>query len=139
MILSKKAKSKYRVTRKRSPPNKPTRHNQNGGVLIDMQQLLMTDRIFTAAETIKGSSIDRTPYLKEKGHQGFPLIRIQHILEANLNKLEAINIKPKIVNGKAVGRKIEGLSVPLYEIENGRHRVAKAIAEGRKFIEATIV
>jgi hypothetical protein len=112
---------------------------QRGGVQINLNQLLMTDPIFTAANTIKGSPIDRTPYLKEKGHQGFVLARVNRISEANLDKLEAIDITPKLVNGKSVGRKIEGVSVPLYSIENGRHRVAKALAEGRTSISATIV
>ena len=116
-----------------------TRRKQKGGVKVSLQQLLMTDPIFNAADLIKGSAVDRTPYLKEKGHQGFPLVRVQRISEANLNKLEAIDIKPKTVNGKPAGRKIEGISVPLYEIENGRHRVAKALAEGRISIEATIL
>jgi hypothetical protein len=118
--------------RKRKQTRKYRQH------VVNLQQLLMTEPIFIAAETIKGSPIDRSPYLKEKGHQGFPLVRINRISVANLNKLEPIQIKPKKLNEKAAGRKLNGLWVPLYEIENGRHRVAKALAEGRLSIEATM-
>jgi len=124
-------------TRRRKPTRRTRK--QRGGVQINLNQLLMTEPIFTAANTIKGSPIDRTPYVKEKGHQGFVLARVNRISEANLDELEPIDITPKLVNGKAVGRKIEGVSVPLYSIENGRHRVAKALAEGRTTISATVV
>jgi hypothetical protein len=124
-------------TRRRKPTRRTRK--QRGGVQINLNQLLMTEPIFTAANTIKGSPIDRTPYVKEKGHQGFVLARVNRISEANLDKLEPIDITPKLVNGKAVGRKIDGVSVPLYSIENGRHRVAKALAEGRTTISATVV
>jgi len=124
-------------TRKRKTARRTRK--QRGGVQINLNQLLMTDPIFTAANTIKGTPIDRTPYVKEKGHQGFVLARVERISQANLNKLEPIDITQKLVNGKPVGRKIEGVSVPLYSIENGRHRVAKALAEGRTTIEATVL
>ena len=81
---------------------KRSRKAQRGGVQVNLRQLLMTDPIFTAANTIKGSPIERSPYLKEKGHQGFQLARIQRISEANLDKLEAIDIKPKKVKKNVV-------------------------------------
>ena len=42
-------------------------------------------------------------------------------------------------NGKPVGRKIDGQMLSLYTIENGRHRIAKALAEGRTEINAKII
>jgi len=121
------------------PSNYTRKRKQHGGKQIDLRQLLMTDPIFTASIQLKGSSINKTPYLKDKGHQGFHLSRVNRMSKANLNKLEAIEIRPKLVNGKPVGRKIDGHTMPLYEIVNGRHRVAKALAEGRKTIQVKIL
>ena len=60
-------------------------------------------------------------------------------LRTKLKNLKPISLAPKKHNGVPIGAKVNGKLVPLYEIQDGRHRVAKALAEGKTTIDAKIV
>ena len=104
---------------------------------VDLRQILMTDPIYSAANTIKGSPVNRNKYVRYRGEQGFGLPRINRMKEADLNKL--LETDP-VVLAKAIGqgRKINGKMKQLYTIKNGRHRVARSMAENRQTIRARI-
>jgi len=99
----------------------------------DLRQILITEPIFTAADTLKGTTVDRTPYLMEKGFQGFPLPRVELFKEDKVQ--QPIIIEPL----KNRGRKINGKMLQLYTIIDGRHRVAKALSKDQTTISATIL
>lgn len=104
---------------------------------VDLRQILMTDPIFAAANKIKGESVNRTKYLKNKGEQGFTLARVNRMKEADLNKL--LESEPvTLVKLLGRGRKINNTMKQLYSIKNGRHRVARSMAENRQTIRARI-
>lgn len=118
---------------------KKTKKHSIDSVKIDLRQILMTDHIMNGADVLKQGPIDRTPYKKERGHPGFPLGRLKNISYAKLKNLKPISLAHKKHNGVPIGAKVNGKLVPLYEIQDGRHRVAKALAEGKTTIDAKIV
>lgn len=127
-------KYRRRMTRKRI---------QSGGEgqSINIRQLLLTNPIIECATRIRGSAINLTPYTieKDKHQQGFGLGRLEQIQKANLNSLEPITIRKKRNSkGRLMGTVINRTMprVQLYTIVDGRHRVAKALAEGRQTIHA---
>ena len=75
--------------------------------------------------------------MRNKGEQGFKLARINRMKEADLNKL--LETEP-VVLAKVLGRgrKINDKMHQVYTIKNGRHRVARSVAENRKTIKARI-
>jgi len=106
---------------------------------MNLRQILMTDPILNGANSLRpaNSKLNRTPYLKEKGEQGFRLARLNRMKAANLNALleaEPIVVKPK----PKAGRKINGTMKQLYSVTNGRHRLARSLANNRKTIKARI-
>lgn len=117
-LLSKKRRNAVRKTRK-----------QKGGVEIDLRQILISDPIIAAVKSRKPNT-NFTIYKRVKGEQGFPLARF-----TNFDKKTApIIIRPV----PKAGTKIDGVMQQLYDIKDGRHRVAYAISEGKTTINATI-
>ena len=96
---------------------------------MDIRQILITSPIINAIKTLN-PNIDVSIYLTQKGEQGFTLARLI-IMD---KKPEPIIIKP-LLN---MGRKINGTMMQLYEIIDGRHRIAHAILSGQKTIPVVI-
>ena len=117
-MLSKKRRTIVRKTRK-----------QKGGVEMNLRQILITDPIITAIRSRKPDA-NVSIYKKVKGEQGFPLVRFTNFDK----KTGPIIIRPV----SKAGTKINGLMKQLYDIKDGRHRVAYAISEGKATINATI-
>ena len=106
---------------------------------LNLRQLLLTDPILNAANTLRRNkpTLNRTRYAKERGEQGFRLSRINRMRAANLNRL--LDAEPIVVAAKPrMGRRINGNMKQLYTIQNGRHRVARALANNRATIRADI-
>lgn len=91
---------------------------------IDLHSILLTKPIVDAAMTMN-PSFQPVGFkaLPKSLFQGFPLSRINTIRNSNLYTLPPIHV-----------RRFRGTKY--YEIIDGRHRFAKALAEGREYIGA---
>ncbi len=107
-------------------PNSPSRAQLTS---IPLNKLLLTDPIFKAAKRMN-------PDISVKGFKrlpggvethGFPLTRVNTIRNANFHDLPPIVVTPFAP------------SPEYYSIVDGRHRFAKALAEGRTEIDARII
>jgi hypothetical protein len=133
--LSKKRKIriKRKLTRKR------------GGTIveqIDLRQILITKPIIEIVKKYN-PTINLDIYKISKGEQGFPLTRMDRMMESDFNNLinyEPIELKvARTTDGKMIGTKIDGNMKKMYEIVNGRHRIARAIIEEHKYINSKII
>ena len=109
---------------------------------IDLRQILITTPIVEAVKSIKEDA-DLSAFKMSKGEQGFKLTRMERMNESNFEELiknEPVELKIARNNeGKMIGLKIDGVTKKSYEIINGRHRISKAIIDGRKTINAIII
>ena len=96
---------------------------------MDLRQILISQPIIDAVKKLNPDA-NLTPYTKEKGEQGFALVRLS---DMHL-KTDPIVLKPV----SKMGKKIDGTMKQLYTIVDGRHRVAYAIATGNSTIQAVI-
>jgi len=104
---------------------------------LNLRQLLMTDPIFNGANSLRKTKLNRSLYAKERGEQGFGLARLNRIKTVDLDSL--LKTEPIVVKTKPrMGRKINGTLKQLYSITNGRHRVARSLANNRRTIKARI-
>lgn len=112
--------------------------------LVDLRQVLISAHIAKAVHSQRPET-DLTPYTMSKLPAGFGLNRFDSMMEMSaesFNKLlhkEPIQVK-KAVNpvGQGLGVKVDGRLLQGYELMDGRHRVARAIAEGKTQIEVII-
>ena len=94
---------------------------------VDLRQILITEPIIEAVKKISGNpEFEFHTFKKQRGEQGFPLNRL-----GSLESTDPITLRP--VAGK--GTKIDGSIKQVYEIIDGRHRVAYAIASKKDRIE----
>lgn len=109
---------------------------------IDLRQILITTPIVEAVKSIKEDA-DLSAFKMSKGNQGFKLARMERMMESDFDELiknEPVELKIARNNeGKMIGVKIDGVTKKSYEIINGRHRISKAIIDGRKTINANIM
>lgn len=116
--------------------------NSETVLYVDLRQILISVPIINAVKEYDQCA-DISDYKKTKEPQGYCLSRMDNMLSLNYEKLleeEPIQLKAaKNLSGKTMGIKIDNKIVPLYEIINGRHRVARAIIEKREKIPAIIV
>ena len=108
---------------------------------MDLRQIIITPPIKKAILEIN-PEMDLSTFELNKSLAKFPLSRMSLMMSANfeqLLKLNPIEIKPKIIHGQKMCCLIEGQIKPLYEIINGRHRVARAIIDGHKKINVKIL
>lgn len=133
-------KSKSLFTLKRNRYLSRTRkqkRSQHGGGKIDLRQILISQPI---ADAVAPHDVSGYKMSRESG--GFPLRRLGRMMNANFNALlaeEPVELRKAVSRGKPMGAKIDGVMKPLYEIVNGRHRIARAIIESRESIDAIIV
>jgi hypothetical protein len=142
MNKTKKRRSKtYKKKIKCKRKNKMTK-KRGGNGKIYLRQILITDPIIDAVKE-KNPSIDTTEFKKSKGVPGFRVSRMDNMMSLDFDELlsrEPVELKPaKNSAGQPMGITIDGKKYPLYEIMNGRHRIARSIIEGREKINATIV
>ena len=132
----------------RGKTRKQRRIKQKGGeqttVRVDVRQITITEPIKQAINSLTvGEQINLSKFKKAPGHAGFPLPRVENVrrknIRANLEKypIELETVRNK--EGRAYGVTIDGVKVPLYIIVNGRHRFAKAVAEGLTTVNAIII
>ena len=111
---------------------------------VRLQQILLTDPIVAAIQTYRPDFDPVAEGFKmSKKEGGFGLSRMDRMMEADIDKLledEPVELE-HVYDAKGVkrGRKIDGVGVLLYDIVNGRHRVARSIIEGRGEITADII
>lgn len=140
MIKSKSRRKKYRNQ------NKTKKCKKGGSVEVDLRQILITIPIKSAVENHK-SKEEAEALLSDfkfiKGAQGLPLKRMEIMMQHDFDKLlenEPVElIFSRNEYGKKNSTKIDDIRMPLYEIINGRHRITRAIIEGREKIKATII
>jgi hypothetical protein len=112
---------------------------------IYLKQILLTPNIKEAVKSLKPDISEKllSGFYTEKGEDTtFPLSRMDNMMNITpkrfnrLLKYEPLDIKPKLVNGKKPGIKIEGETnrLPVYHLVNGRHRLVRSIIEGRNKI-----
>ena len=98
---------------------------------LDLRQILITEPIIEAVRKISGNSeFEFRNFKKQRGEQGFPLNRLD-LLES---KTDPITLRA--VYGKGI--KIDGIMKQVYEIIDGRHRVAYAIATKKRMVNAVL-
>lgn len=109
---------------------------------VDLRQFLLTDQIIQAIKKYN-PDLDISMYKQSKLDPGFPLPRMERMMEADFNDLldrepvEVIQARSSV--GKPLGTKIDGVMKPLYEIQNGRHRIVRAILEGKQTVPILIL
>jgi hypothetical protein len=107
---------------------------------LNLRQILMTDPIMNGANSLRAPNkgpLNRSLYAKEKGEQGFRLARLNRMKTANLNAL--LEAEPIVVRTKKqMGRRVNGTMKQLYSVRNGRHRLARSLANNRKTVKARI-
>lgn len=103
---------------------------------INIRQILITEPIKTAI--IKyNDSVDFTKFILSNDLNEFRLSRMEQMMLSNFDKLlQTEPVQLKIMNYII---DIDGIESQLYEIINGRHRVARAIIEDMKTIQCHIV
>ncbi len=111
-------------------------------MIIFLEQILITKPIQNAVLQIAPEK-DLSKFKLSNESHGFALNRMDTMLTADFDKLlenEPIEVK-KAINqkGQAYGIKINEKMYPLYEIVNGRHRIARAIYENKININAILV
>jgi hypothetical protein len=108
--------------------------------IIPLNQIIISQRIVNAVKEKKADAII-VSIVENDG--SFPLNRMDRMMEADFDTLltsEPIEIRIKrSAEGKTQGKRIDGVMKPLYTIANGRHRVARAIIEGRDMIPVQIL
>jgi hypothetical protein len=134
-------KGKKNFRNKKSFKNKKN-IKRGGGEEIDLRQILLTKPIIDAIKEYN-DDIDLSQFKLSNGEQGFPLKRMQRMMVSDFDVLiqnEPVELKiAKNNEGKMMGLKIDGIMKKLYEFLNGRHRIARAIIDGRKTINANIL
>lgn len=137
-------KKKYQLKKKHKKKTTKKKRVKRGGnrtETIDLRQILITRPIIEAVlQHNKEANLDE--FRLSKGGQGFPLNRMENIMQVDFDELlknEPVElILARNNQGKIIGIKIDGKLMRAYEILNGRHRIARAIIDNRKTINANI-
>lgn len=121
-----------------------TNTSKDHTVRVDVRQITITEPIKQAINSLTvGEPINLSKFKRAPGHPGFALPRIEDIRGKNIRaNLELYPIELETVRnreGRAYGVAIDGAKVPLYTIVNGRHRFAKAVADGLRTVNAVII
>ena len=140
--------SNYRIEMARAKSRSRTRkvRKQRGGdsIKVDVRQITITEPIKQAVRTLTEGMkpVNLSRFKKAPGAQGFTLPRIENVRGKNIRaNLEQYPIELEQIrrsDGAAFGIMIDGERKPSYTIINGRHRFAKAIAEGLTEVSAII-
>jgi len=140
-MYNKKTKKTKKIRIKHKKINKKS---IKGGTIeyIDLRQILLSQPIIDIIK-LYNPNIDLKQYKLSKKPHGFRLSRMTEIMNADFDKLLEIEpieiIEAKNEQGKFIVTKINGNIKKLYEINNGRHRVARAIIEGIPNIKSKIL
>jgi hypothetical protein len=141
-------KKTYKRSYKKNKKLKKTIKKRNfkyGGNLneqIDLRQILITEPIINIIKEYN-PEVDLSEFKLSRNPAGFRLSRMDQMIQSNFDELiknEPIELKIARNNeGKMIGVKIDGTMKKAYEILNGRHRIARAIIDGKKTINAIIL
>jgi len=115
---------------------KTRKRKHKGGTVeeINVRQIFLTKPIKN--EIKKEKNINLSEFATQHGEQGFRLHKMKSIKKLNYNSL--IKREPIKVKKSKFAKKINGERKQLYELIDGRHRVARAITLGKKTIKADI-
>jgi hypothetical protein len=106
-------------------------------VEIALKQIAITKPIVNAVNEYN-PDIDWSNYtISREDNQGFKLPRMERMLQADISILETEPIEVKAIPKKGV--KVNDKLVQLYDIINGRHRVARAILEGKTHLTVNVI
>ena len=139
-----RARGRTRKVRKHRTATGPCRTATGGQrTIVDVRQITITDPIINAIKSLTGNDdIDLSMFKRQKGPQGFALPRLEDVRSKNIRaNLEQYPIELEPIrnrNGASFGIMIDGERKPIYSIINGRHRFAKAVAEGLTEVSAII-
>lgn len=137
-----KKNKKLRKNRRKTIKRKYLKRGGNISEVVDLRQILITEPIINAVKEYN-PEVDLTEFKLSKGQPGFRLPRMEQMMQSNFDELiqnEPVELKVARNNeGRMIGLKIDGVMKKAYEILNGRHRIARAIIEGRKTINANIL
>ena len=127
-------KTKRKSKMKKSRKNK---RKYGGAEEIELRQIAITQPIISAIHEID-PDFDLSKFKQSDQPHGFRLPRMERMMEADLNSLlqqEPVEVvKAKSMDGRTRGVKIDGVTKILYDIVNGRHRVARAIIDKKPTI-----
>ncbi len=142
----------YSKTNKRTRQTKKTKRNKTkrnfkqrrgggGNTEIDVRQIMITEPIINAIKEYNPDA-DLSQFRTSKRSHGFGLTRMEEMMQSNFDELlqkEPVELDTaRNDKGQPAGVKIDGVNKKAYEIRNGRHRIARAIIENRKTINADI-
>ena len=137
-----KKNKKNKKSKKNNKTKRIFKHGGNSNEEIDLRQILITEPIINVIKEYN-SVIDLNQFKLSKSNPGFRLPRMEQMMQSNFDELiqnEPIELKIARNNdGKMIGLKIDGTMKKAYEIINGRHRIARAIIDGKKTINAVIL
>jgi hypothetical protein len=109
---------------------------------VDLRQILITLPIINAVNA-RNPDVDFSQFKVSREAAGFALPRMEDMMNSNFERLlekEPVDLTvAKNSDGKMLGTKIGDTMKKLYEILNGRHRISRAIIEGRQTIKANII
>ncbi len=133
----KRSRKQLRGGRKTSRRTQSRRQRiQTGGVLINLTNILLTPAIIEAVKQHRSdfdAKAEGFKMLPKDREQGFKLTRMTNMMGADINQL----VQSEPVELTAIlTHPTMGL---LYDIVNGRHRVARSIIDRLSTINATIV
>ena len=130
-------------TRNYKKSKKSRKRNYNGGSEeIEVRQIAITQPIINAVKE-RAPDLNLDEYKISKEPPGFRLSRMDSMMDADIDSLlqkEPVEVKQSMTSdGKPKGIKIDGVGKKLYEIVNGRHRVARSIIEQKPTINVNIL
>jgi hypothetical protein len=145
MVYKKKTYKRLHKKNKKLKKTIKKRTFKRGGNLneeVDLRQILITEPIINAIKEYNPDA-DLSEFKLSRSPPGFRLSRMDQMIQSNFDELiknEPIELKiAKNNEGKMIGVKIDGRMKKAYEILNGRHRIARAIIDGKKTINAIIL
>jgi hypothetical protein len=118
------------------------RKYRGGAEEILLKQITITQPIINAVKE-RAPDLNLDEYKISKEPHGFRLSRMDSMMDADIDSLlqkEPVEVTQSMnSDGKPKGIKIDGVGKKLYEIVNGRHRVARSIIEQKPTINVNIV
>jgi len=105
---------------------------------VNIKQIAITEPILNAVKNANSSIDVNNLTISKEADQGFGLSRMDRMMEADIDSLLALEpVEVKKIPRSGV--KVNGKLHQLYTIVNGRHRIARAILEGKNDIAVNII
>lgn len=111
---------------------------------LDIRQIRITPQIKHAVRALQ-PDISFNAFKIDPCSESLPLNRMINMMSLpsdTFDTIEPIDVRPIYTVGatyRPLGVRLDGRLRPIYDIVNGRHRVARAILEQRKTIRAIVI